>query len=253
MQCEYEYTKREFKNALEEIYEEIVCDARPVIEPRAVLLGGQSGSGKTTIHKIEREQNPNVVIINGDTYRTSHPQFERIRQEKGDDFVKYTQEFANSVSNALIERLSNEGYNLIIEGTLRTTEVPLASLELLKNKGYTVELAVMATYKEISWKGTLERYNEMLAKGCPARATERKIHDTIVKNIVSNISELYKMKVFDNIVLYDREEKCLYNMKNSPDIDPSEILYNKINYNKGYEGEKIRRKQAIKDNEYIDK
>lgn len=229
---QYEYTEKEFEETLIDIYEELVADVQPVAEPRAVLLGGQSGSGKTTIHKIEREQNPNVVVINGDTYRTSHPQFERIRQEKGDDFVKYTQEFANSVSNALIERLSNEGYNLIIEGTLRTTEVPLASHSMLKAKGYTVELAIMATSKEASWKGTIDRYNDMRIRGIPARATTRESHDTIVKNIVPNLDKLYKMHVFDNIVIYDREERCLYDMNKTPNTNPSKILEKKIFHNK---------------------
>ena len=224
----YDYTADEFQKAFIRLYDSLTSDAHSVDNPRAVLLGGQSGSGKTTIHNIEQTADPNIIIINGDDYRSEHPQFTSIRRETGDDFVKYTQSFANEMCNALIARFSDEGYNLLIEGTLRTTEVPLASYDLLKSKGYTVELAVMATPKEISWQGTIDRYNQMLAEDVPARATSKESHDTIVNNIVPNLQELYNMQVFDNIVIYDREENCLYDMSKTPNIDPSKILHNKI-------------------------
>ena len=224
----YEYTADAFAKAFERLYKTYASEAYPVNDPRAVLLGGQSGSGKTTIHRIEKEHDPNVVIINGDEFRADHPQFKRICTETGDDFVMYTQSFANAMSNALIERLSDEGYNLVIEGTLRTTDVPLASYDLLSDKGYSVELAVMATPVELSWQGTIDRYNQMLAAGIPARATTRENHDNIVNHIVSNLHELYNMRIFDNIVMYDRTKRCLYDMKKTPNVDPSKILDMKL-------------------------
>lgn len=42
------------------------------------------------------------------------------------------------------------GYNLIIEGTLRTSEVPMATAKLLRECGYGVSLALMAVKPEIS-------------------------------------------------------------------------------------------------------
>lgn len=224
----YDYSNDELQKAVKYMYKRLTDGKSPVDAPRAVLLGGQSGSGKTTIHNIEQAADPNVIIINGDGFRTKHPLYEKICQAEGDDFVKYTQDFANELCNELIARLSDEGYNLVIEGTLRTTEVPLASYNLLKGKGYTVELAIMATPKETSWQGTIERYNQMLLAGYYARATTKESHDTIVNNIVPNLQKLYKMHIFDNIVIYDREENCLYDMSKTPNADPSKILHDKI-------------------------
>ena len=45
-------------------------------QPKAILLGGQSGAGKTTIHRIkQREFQGNIIIIDGDSYRSFHPNY----------------------------------------------------------------------------------------------------------------------------------------------------------------------------------
>ena len=58
--------------------------------------------------------------------------------------MNHTQKFSPQVTERLIDKLSREKYNLIIEGTLRTSAVPLKTAELLKSRGYQVELAVLA-------------------------------------------------------------------------------------------------------------
>lgn len=43
------------------------------LHPKAVLLGGQSGAGKTTIHVIkQKEFNCNIIILDADSYRTQN-------------------------------------------------------------------------------------------------------------------------------------------------------------------------------------
>lgn len=39
--------------------------------------------------------------------------------------------FSNQMTEALINRLSDQGYNLVIEGTGRTTEVPTQTANML--------------------------------------------------------------------------------------------------------------------------
>lgn len=41
-----------------------------------------------------------------------------------------------AMAEALIDRLSNERYNFIIEGTLRTSSAPLRTARLLRGRGY---------------------------------------------------------------------------------------------------------------------
>ncbi len=40
------------------------------------------------------------------------------------------------MTEAIISRLSDQGYNLVIEGTGRTTDVPIQTATMLQSKGY---------------------------------------------------------------------------------------------------------------------
>lgn len=110
-------------------------------QPIAILLGGQSGARKTTIHRIQQKNfQGNIIIIDGDSFRTQHPHYETLQEKYGQDSVNYTKFFAGEMVEHLIQVLSEQGYHLLIEGTLRTTDVPRKTAQLLKTQGYQVWL-----------------------------------------------------------------------------------------------------------------
>ncbi|MFU0788169.1 MAG: UDP-N-acetylglucosamine kinase [Enterococcus gilvus] len=58
------------------------------------------------------------------------------------------------MTEALISRLSDQGYNLVIEGTGRTTDVPIQTATMLQSKGYETKMYVTAVPKiESYWNG----------------------------------------------------------------------------------------------------
>lgn len=230
-----EFSEKDFREAVDKFYKQLTDGKRPIKSPRAFLLGGQSGAGKTTIHDIIQRASANIIVIDGDRYRERHPNFEVIHKVYGENAANYTQKFSNSVANALIKRLSDERYNLIIEGTCRTVEVPLNTCRYLKNKGYSVKLAVMCTDKETAWQSTIDRYNEMERLGLLARAVPRDKFEETVKAIPDNISTLYKSGEFDNILLFNRKTECLYNMKKQPQLNPAEIVKRELTANRAPE------------------
>ena len=70
------YSTEEFKNRLATEIKIAIAppNIAPTSTPRAILLGGQSGAGKTTLHQIcKRKLDGNAIIINGDEFRSSHP------------------------------------------------------------------------------------------------------------------------------------------------------------------------------------
>ena len=63
------YTEEEFQYEKSKLLEELVVRRELEVtgNPRAHLLGGQSGAGKTTLHNVlKRRLKDNVVILNGD-------------------------------------------------------------------------------------------------------------------------------------------------------------------------------------------
>ena len=150
---DFSYSDEQFQSALSKTIKKLLGKhaAKPVTQPYAYLLGGQSGAGKSTLHKVlDGHFDGNVIVINGDEYRKSHPHFNEIQQQYGIDVPAHTAKWSGAMTEALIDGLSKQHYNLIIEGTLRTSAVPLRTAELLRSRGYNVSLAVMAVKTDIS-------------------------------------------------------------------------------------------------------
>jgi UDP-N-acetylglucosamine kinase len=216
-------TENQFIEAFNEIYKKLTEGKNPVNSPLGTVLGGQPGAGKSTIHKIVGQREPNTISIVGDDFREQHPNF-AVLNEKYSDSVPYTASFSGKMTEALITRLSDERYNLVIEGTLRTADVPEKTATLLNRKGYTTQLYVMAVSAEQSWQGTLSRFDWMKEKGITPRATDKGHHDMVVAALPDNLRTLYDRGSFDQICLYTREKECIYDSKKTPDINPGEII-----------------------------
>ena len=207
------FTEEEFGYAFQQTLESLLGPdyLAPSDCPQAILLGGQSGAGKTTLHNIFKEQfADNVVIINGDEYRSKHPRFYELDRQYGPDSVAHTAAWAGQMVERLIDALSSMKYNVIIEGTLRTSEVPLKTAALLAERGYSVQLALMAVKPEISLISCQIRYEQMRIAGTTPRATDPEYHKAIVEGIVDNLSVLERSTLFAKIGLYTRAKECLY-------------------------------------------
>ena len=225
---EKDYTDEELEIKFKEILEYYKSIYSPTENPKVVLLGGQPGAGKSGLENMVNIKK-NYVSISGDDYREYHPRFKEINLEYGREASKYTQQWAAEITEKLIKELRKEKYNLIIEGTLRTAELPLKEANAFKKAGYKVELNVVVVKSEKSRLGTLERYEAMLKQGKVPRMTPKEHHDLVVNNIGNNLEIIYNSKAFDNIKLFDRENNLLYNYKESPNVNPKDILNKEFN------------------------
>jgi len=209
------YSSEDFEKALERTIDFLTFNKSISSTPRAVILGGQSGAGKTTIHRVKMlESKGNYIVIDGDTYRAQHPYFRELQEKYGVDSVDYTKMFAGKMVEAVIDKLSSLKYNLIIEGTLRSAAVPINTATLLKSKGYTVDFCLIATKPELSYLTTQLRYLEMMiVDPLQARATPKDHHDGIVKSLVYNSNELEQSGLFESIQVYKRDLEQVYNSK----------------------------------------
>lgn len=213
-----------FQQALNDYYKALTFGKVPVENPAAYILGGQGGSGKSAIHSMIKQADANYISIDGDTFRRKHPNYEIIQKLYGNEAANFTQSFANNIVVSLIEKLSSEQYNLIIEGTCRRADVPLKTCADLKEKGYTAILAVMCTDKNTSWLSTIERYNKAAALGETPRAVPYDKFIETINALPSNIETIYKANAFDDILLLNRNQECLYRYSQSPEINPREIF-----------------------------
>lgn len=207
------YTDAEFSRRFQKYMSGMMENGllKPASRPKAVLLGGQSGAGKSTLHGIVSEAlSGNVAIINGDDCRSMHPRYKQMAAKLNSGDPAPAAAWAGRMVEEAVDALSLLGYNMVIEGTLRTSAVPLRTAELLRARGYEVSLAIMAVKPEISQLSCELRYEEMRRTGSAPRPVDPAHHRRIVDDIVGNLSVLEDSGLFADIRLYTRSKDCLF-------------------------------------------
>ncbi|WP_246830256.1 zeta toxin family protein [Neisseria sp. HMSC065D04] len=178
----------------------------PVKSPKGFVLGGQPGAGKSNLVGIIRQElNRNVLIINGDEFRRYHPNFDGIQEQYGIDSPKHTAAFSGHMTERVIEKALREGYNISVEGTFRTTETPMRTLEKMREHGYQTAVYIQTAPLEVSWQSTLERYHAMELLGETPRATPKEHHDLVVKLLPQNADAVFLSGKADEFKVYSRE------------------------------------------------
>lgn len=223
-------SNKEFKIAYQAIKEEVTKNKFPVKNPIAITLGGQPGAGKSNLYQIAKKRfSGNIVELDCDAFRIFHPYYNQIKKIFYKDDAVKTNPFVFKVVDLLIEELSDEKYNLIIESSLNSPNSALDNGKNLNPKGYKVELQIMATPKQISWQGTIDRYNRALKNGESPRAVSKEFHDKVVENICTSLDIVKKSGLMSNILIYNRNQTCLYNMEKNKNTNPCLLLYLIIN------------------------
>ncbi|MCI6272713.1 MAG: zeta toxin family protein [Erysipelotrichaceae bacterium] len=202
-----------FDEKLKSEIEGIMLKHKPVDNPKLVLIGGQPGSGKTSLERYINSKNK-YVSINGDEYRKYHPQFEEFNRLYGQDASKYTQQWAGEFTAELVEFFKSNKYNVIIEGTFRTSELPIREALKFKNAGYEVEVDIMCVNKYLSYISTIKRYEDLINKKGSPRMTPKEHHDLVVSKFAENVDTIFNCGVVDRIRVFNRELEELYDSDN---------------------------------------
>lgn len=220
-----EVTEKQFEKAKKQALFTEFHKYHPVEHPQALLVCGQPGAGKTYL--IEHLNKKNFAFINGDVFRSYHPYVEELKASLGEGYIEATRKFNGKMTEAIIDELSDKKYNLIIEGTMRTTEVPLKTKQLLEGKGYEVSLNVLVVRPEVSYLRAQQRYLDMKRNELIPRKTDAAFQKSITDGLSKNLETLYTSGHFSEICLYkeiDKQLTCIYSSKESPHKHPGPIL-----------------------------
>ena len=194
--------------AFEMIWDGLVSETqvRPSSLPKGFVLGGQPGAGKSNlVQKIRAELNRNLLVINGDEFRRYHPDFDDIQAQYGKDAPKYTAAFSGMMTERVIAKALAEGYNVSVEGTFRTADVPMKTLDDMRRHGYETAVYIQTTPAEVSWQSTLERYRQMESLGEMPRYTDKAHHDLVVELLPKNANAVFLSGKADHFRVYNRD------------------------------------------------
>lgn len=182
----------------------LLKDLVPDDQPFGVLLGGQGAVGKGQLNLWAERLFPDkhFLAINGDNYRIWHPRFGELSKDIW-NYSKETQVFSNVFTEQLIEESLKNRFSFVVEGTMRSSSVPMRTAEKLRSNGYGTAAFAIAACREFSLLNAFVRYfKEVQTKGF-GRMIDIESHNHAVEGLPTSLDLLYQEKAVERICLFD--------------------------------------------------
>ena len=173
--------------------------------PVVVILGAQPGAGKTELERITRvELGGNVVNCNADIFRDFHPQAEEIKQRFEDYYPQITAPFAQEWNKGLREYCEANRLNYILETTFSSGPKMNETIAELQQKGYRVEIKLLAVHPKLSLLSTHVRFEEMKLKENTGRLVGKEAHDNRYYMLAPTLFVVQGAELYNKLQLYGR-------------------------------------------------
>ena len=206
-----EESSRVFDSTIAPIrFSELVVQCAPV----ALFVGGQLGAGKTALQEaiasVSSCDFSTVAIVNGDEFRGYHPRFRELNALDDTLAAFYTDADTGVWVERAIELVSVRRSSLLIEGTLRDSQVTIGTARRLASLGYRNELHMVAANAFYSRLRILSRYLGQRKVDGYGRYTLLTAHDASYAALPESVHEVIDSGLFGRVVLYDIERNVLF-------------------------------------------
>lgn len=189
---------------------------KPVEEKsKIIIVGGQAGAGKSRLMDLKyQEENANIVRVDFDQLRTFHPRANELSKKYPETYHKYTHPDTEKWKNEILKFSREYKYNVLYEGAMRNKEGFLEIANDFKNKGYDVNVAVLAVDKYTSFMAAYERFLKQCEYNnkdenkivLPSRWVEKNILETQYEGVLKTIQAFEDEGVLDKLEIYVRGE-----------------------------------------------
>jgi len=205
------------KYTLESAYKNVERDAlertQPQEHPRAILLGGQPGAGKSELAaEAVRELKPSggAVVIDADRMREENPRYKALSKEDPQNAADRTQKEAGEWATRLTMTAAENHRNLVVDGTMRSPDNIRDLTTRLKSEGYEVEARVLAVSAETSITRARLRFEEQVAERGTGRFVNQTQHDNAYEGMPKTVGTLERDKLVDAVRVYDANQRPIY-------------------------------------------
>ncbi|WP_017556600.1 zeta toxin family protein [Nocardiopsis baichengensis] len=182
--------------------------------PRALILGGQPGSGKTLTQDIARRAFPDhTAVYDGDDNALFHPRFQEIvRQDPHLGHTTAAHQLPEDFHDRCLEHLraGEVKYDVIASHPLGRREWADSWVEGFKRHGYHVSVAFVSTHEANSRLGILHRYQRQRDREGYARWVPPELHDEFYANIPDVAAHLEESPNVDAMYVLDRDGGVLH-------------------------------------------
>ena len=176
--------------------------------PRISLVTGQPGSGKTTLGKHIKDKMNNtgecVIEIGADKIATYHKYYNELLKLLPDECYRISRQFVRPAEKIIMSELMKSKINVIQEISLSKGEGDYKRIQDFQDKGYDVEINVMAVNKYESFLSCIERDIKLLELGYDPRPVARINHDRMYESFLQEVQEIEKRKLASRVNVFVR-------------------------------------------------
>ena len=181
----------------------------PVKNPICVLVGGQSGAGKSGLIAHSKKMFPdgNVITIEDDDERPFYPNEKELAQLHPDLYYKVTDIYTQPAVREKFEYLIKKGYNVVFHQTFGGQRIADDGIVKLIEAGYSIVVNALAVSGEKSLHSMILRgLGQIEYKGHYRPVTTRD-HDRTFNGMPNTLDYIEKMGRFDVIQVFKRGEE----------------------------------------------
>lgn len=238
----YSLSEEQFKQYYEKAILVFKAGKHPSDEKTITIVGGQSGAGKTRLIPIAKQKLANnAVVVDFDELRALHPYYREVCDSYPEITHRILHPDTEKVKNAVLENLRTEGYNVIYEGALRSTNGFLDFAREFKNKGYNIRMNIMAVPELESLGSTYVRYATDLLSDINGRWVEKEAHDGSFVGVPRTVKAFIDEDLSNDINVFIRGEEAPQKIYSTQERQFNNAI-DAITY-----GREIRRKKAVED------
>ena len=211
LQDKYKLPENIHNIILEQLKKDTFRNKTPVKNPQIYILGGQPGAGKSILTQkaLLSSGDDNFVSINGDEFRTLHPQAREIFQHYNKDFTQMTDADTRLWTSEIFEEAIKNRYNIIFEGTMRTNQI-CHTIARLQKEGYQINIFAMAVPEIKSRISIYSRYQEQLDHYPIARFTSKVSHDAAYSGMLDTLKEIEEKHLYDTLTVFNRDNQTIF-------------------------------------------
>lgn len=210
----YELEKAEHDRRYKRIADKYLPSCEAQENPRAIIIGGQPGSGKGQLtNKAARElfKEGGFVLVDADTLRERHPAHRDLMRENDREAANLTHNDASKWAKRLTTDAIEGRRNIVLDQTCKSPETLLARTAQLKEAGYHIELRVVAVAPEVSIQRVDTRYeNQKAGPEGAGRYVPRAVHDAAYLGLPESVAAVERGKAVDALSIYDKHQNRIY-------------------------------------------
>ncbi len=203
---------------LANIYASAVRSDKPVVE---FIVGGP-GAGKTGVEIFLKEklrkEGEKAVIIGSDKIAEYHPDYEELMEELTDFRYKKTREFVRPAAEKIYKEVTDRKISILNEQVFNKGKDDLDFVKNFKDKGYKINVNIIATDIYVSKLACFERESLMLRNGESPRQISSEDHKAMYNVFLEEVKEFQRLGLLDQINVYKRGKS----------INKPELIYSSI-------------------------